>query len=266
MKERIFLAGAAGAVGAALTPLLVDSGYEVFGTTRNLERADGIRAAGAHPVLVDMFDRETLAVAIERIAPAIVIHQLTDLPPGLDPKLMSDAVARNARIRTEGTANLVAAARAAGCERIVAQSISWAYASGETPYTEAQPLDTAAEGARAVTIRGVVALERWVSSLNEGGGVGTVLRYGNLYGPGTGRDAPQGASPLHVEAAAWAAVLAVQRSKAGVFNIAEDGAEVTSEKAKRELGWRPDMRLPRRLTQVERRSGPPETPRASARA
>lgn len=249
MNGKVFLAGAAGAVGAALTPLLVESGYEVYGTTRHIERTDSIRAAGAHPILVDMFDRATLADAVERIAPTIVIHQLTDLPPGLDPARMADAVARNARIRTEGTANLVAAARAAGCERIVAQSIAWAYAGGASPYDESQPLDTAAEGARAVTVNGVMALEHGVLSLNQTGGIGTVLRYGNLYGPGTGRDAPQGASPLHVEAAAWAALLAAQRSRGGAFNIAEDSAEVTSEKAKRELGWRPDMRLTQRATQ-----------------
>jgi nucleoside-diphosphate-sugar epimerase len=243
MSEKIFLAGAAGAVGARLTPLLVEAGYEVYGTTRRIERADGIQAAGAHPVLVDIFDRETLANAIECIAPTIVIHQLTDLPPGLDPKLMGDAVARNARIRTEGTANLVAAALAAGCTQIVAQSIAWAYAPGPTPYDEEQPLDIDAQGARAVTVNGVIALERQVLGINESGGIGAVLRYGALYGPGTGRDTAQGASPLHVDAAAWAALLAVQRAKRGTFNIAEDGAEVSSEKAKRELDWRPNMRL-----------------------
>ncbi|MGG1948466.1 NAD(P)-dependent oxidoreductase [Trinickia sp. NRRL B-1857] len=243
MKGKVFLAGAAGAIGAALTPLLVDAGYEVYGTTRRLERTDAIRAAGAHPILVDIFDRETLANAIECIAPTIVIHQLTDLPPGLDPKLMGDAVARNARIRGEGTANLVAAARAAGCEHVVAQSIAWAYAPGAQPYEESHPLDLCAEGARAVTVVGTAALERWVLSLNESGGIGTVLRYGNLYGPGTGRDTPQGASPLHVEAAAWAALLAVRHPRGGAFNIAEDGAEVTSEKAKREFGWRPELRV-----------------------
>jgi nucleoside-diphosphate-sugar epimerase len=221
----------------------------VYGTTRRVERMDGIRAAGAHPVLVDIFDRETLANAIECIAPAIVIHQLTDLPPGLDPKSMGDAIARNARIRSEGTANLVAAARASGCGRIIAQSIAWAYAPGALPYAESQPLDTDAQGARAVTVAGVAALERCVLSLNESGGVGTVLRYGQLYGPCTGRDAPQGASPLHVEAAAWAALLAAERPKGGAFNVAEDGAEVLNEKAKRELGWRPDMRAPTRAMQ-----------------
>ncbi len=243
MSETIFLAGAAGAIGAALTPLLVEAGYEVYGTTRRLDRTDGIRAAGAHPILVDVFDRETLADAIERIAPSIVIHQLTDLPPGLDPKAMGDAIARNARIRAEGTANLVAAARAAGSKHIVAQSIAWAYASGQAPYAESHPLDSEAQGARAITVNGVIALERSVLSFNESGGIGTVLRYGNLYGPGTGRETAQGASPLHVDAAAWAALLAVQCARGGVFNIAEDGAEVTSEKAKRELGWRADMRF-----------------------
>ena len=243
MNEKVFLAGAAGAIGAALTPLLVEFGYEVYGTTRRLDRTDSIRAAGAHPVLVDIFDRETLANTIECIQPSIVIHQLTDLPPALVPSAMSEAVVRNARIRSEGTANLVSAARAAGCKHVVAQSIAWAYAPGVAPYDESHPLDIDAQGARAVTVVGVAALERWVLSMNDAGGVGTVLRYGNLYGPCTGRDAPEGASPLHVEAAAWAALLAVRHPIGGAFNIAEDGAQVTSEKAKRALGWRPDMRL-----------------------
>ena len=247
MKGKVFLAGAAGAIGAALTPLLVESGYEVYGTTRRLERMDGIRAAGARPLLVDVFDRETLANAIECIAPTVAIHQLTDLPPALDPQRMADAVARNARIRSEGTANLVSAARAAGCEHVVAQSIAWAYAPGAQPYVESHPLDLSAEGARAVTVGGVAALERWVLSINESGGIGTVLRYGNLYGPGTGRDTAQGPSPLHVEAAAWAALLAVQHPRGGAFNFAEDGAQVSSEKAKREFGWQPEWRMHRAL-------------------
>ena len=242
MKDTVFLAGASGAIGIALVKLLVDEGYRVYGTTRRPERAAALAARGAEPVIVDMFDRHALFDALARTRPGIVVHQLTDLPPGLDPARMADAVPRNARIRDEGTRNLVDAARAAGCRRFVAQSIAWGYAPGPKPYTEAAPLDSTQVGARAITVHGVIALERAILD-TTGGQVGTVLRYGNLYGPGTGRSERQGASPLHVEAAAWAALLAVRHPRQGIFNVAEDGAEVSSERAKQLLGWRPDMRL-----------------------
>ncbi|QRF61306.1 NAD(P)-dependent oxidoreductase [Variovorax paradoxus] len=241
MSERIFLAGATGAIGSALIPLLREAGYEVHGSTRQPERAAALEAQGVKPVLVDVFDAAALKAALVRIAPHGVIHQLTDLPRGLDPARMAEATARNARVRTEGTRNLVEAARAAGAVRMVAQSIAWAYAPGPKPYTEAQPLDTEAEGARRVSVGGVVALEQAV--LHAPGITGTVLRYGQLYGPGTGADEPKGASPVHVEAAAWAALLAWRHSAGGVFNIAEDNPEVDSGKARRLLGWTPSMRL-----------------------
>jgi nucleoside-diphosphate-sugar epimerase len=241
MSERIFLAGATGAIGSALIPLLREAGYEVHGSTRQPERAAALEARGVKPVLVDVFDAQALKAALVRIAPHGVIHQLTDLPRGLDPARMAEATARNARVRTEGTRNLVEAARAAGAVRMVAQSIAWAYAPGPKPHAEAQPLDTEAEGARRISVGGVVALEQAV--LQAPGIAGTVLRYGQLYGPGTGADEPKGASPVHVEAAAWAALLAWRHSAGGVFNIAEDNPEVDSGKARRLLGWTPSMRL-----------------------
>ena len=243
MSTTLFLAGAAGAIGTALVPLLVDSGYTVYGTTRKAERAGEIEAMGAHPIIVDVFDAATLAREMQRIEPAIVVHQLTDLPPGLDPARMADAVMRNARIRDDGTANLVAAARAAGCRRFIAQSIAWAYAPGPTPHAETWPLDLGVDGPRAITVRGVAALEARVLDESDPRWKGTVLRYGNLYGPRTGFDEPAGASPVHVEAAAWAVVLALRSDATGVFNITDNGALASSEKAKRVLGWDPALRL-----------------------
>lgn len=241
-KERVFVAGAGGAIGRALVPLLRAAGHEVYGSTRRAERADALRAAGAEPVLVDVFDAAALASALRRIEPASVIHQLTDLPSRADPALMAAAVTRNAQLRRVGTANLVAAARAAGARRFVAQSIAWAYAPGATPHREDDPLDLAAEGDRGISVRGVEALE--LASLRDAQPmVGTVLRYGQLYGPGTWRDSPEGSCPVHVEAAAWAALLALRHSTGGVFNIAEPGAAVDSGKAGRELGWNPSLRV-----------------------
>jgi len=241
MRERVFLAGATGAIGTMLIPLLRDAGFAVYGGTRRAERAAALEAQGVTPVVVDVFDAAALKEALVRIAPESVVHQLTDLPRGLDPAAMAEAVVRNARVRTEGTRHLMAAALAAGARRMVAQSIAWGYAAGPRPFTEDRPLDLAAEGLRRVSVSGVAALEQCV--LGTPALTGTVLRYGQLYGPGTGTDAATGASPVHVEAAAWAALLALQRSEGGIFNIAEDNPELSSEKAQRLLGWRGDMRL-----------------------
>jgi nucleoside-diphosphate-sugar epimerase len=239
MNRKVFLAGAAGAIGRALAPLLVVAGYTVFGTTRRQDRVAELERLGVIPVLVDVFNAAALDRAVQRIGPESVIHQLTDLPAGLAPEKMAQAVAANARIRDEGTRNLIAAALAAGATKLVAQSIAWAYREGSVPYDESQPLDTDAVGVRRVSVNGVVSLERQVL---EAPLTGTVLRYGQLYGPGTGADTPRGASPVHVEAAAFAALLALERSPGGIFNVAEDTGVVDTQKAQRELGWSAHMR------------------------
>ena len=245
MSYRIFLAGASGAIGKRLTPLLRDAGHHVIGTTRSVQKAEALRALGVEAVLVDVFDATNLSREVAAAKPEIVIHQLTDLPRGLDPSQMKVAIARNARIRDEGTRNLVRAAIAAGARRLVAQSIAWAYAPGTEPHSEHDLLDTAAQGDRSVSVRGVVALEN--ATLNSQPLAGVVLRYGQLYGSGTGSAAPTGSAPLHVDAAAYAALLAVDKPVTGVFNIAEPNTYVATQKARTELGWRSDLRLPDRL-------------------
>lgn len=257
MGKRIFLAGAGGAIGRRLVPLLVADGHHVTGTTRSAAKAGALHAAGIAPVVVDVFDAEALRAAVIAAAPEIVIHQLTDLPAKLDPALMEQAIGRNARIREIGTAHLMAAAKAAGARRMIAQSIAFAYAPADThptalipaalnamsgPLDETHPLDFAGAKLRLVTVNGVAALEQAV--LGAPGITGIVLRYGRLYGPGTGAEAPPTPSPVHVDAAAKAAALAVTHGAAGIYNIAEDDGTVTSEKAKRDLGWSSAFRLP----------------------
>jgi nucleoside-diphosphate-sugar epimerase len=239
---RIFLAGASGAIGRRLTPLLLAAGHEVIGTTRSAGKAEQLKAHGVEPVVVDVFDAGALRDAVVAARPETVIHQLTDLPQVLDPTSLRDALACNSRLRIEGTANLVAAARAAGTRRLIAQSIAFAYADGPEPHAETDAL-VSGEGDQpsAVTGRGARALEEAV--LNAPGIEGIVLRYGRLYGPGTWNTA-NARAPLHVDAAAQAALLALTRGGAGIYNIAEDDGAVLIEKARKELRFDPAFRLP----------------------
>jgi len=237
----IFLAGASGAIGRRLSPMLVADGWQVIGSTRSSERAAMLRDLGVEPVAVDVFDAASLQDALSDVRPAVVIHQLTDLPPALDPGQMPSAVIRNGRIRDEGTRNLVAAAEAAGAGRLVAQSIAFAYAPGPLPYREEAPLklDDPQSGP---TARAVASLEAQVLGASM---PGVVLRYGRLYGPGTGFDGPSAAgTPLHVDAAAHAARLAASGGEAGIYNVAEDDGTVSSDKAA-SLGWAADFRSAR---------------------
>ncbi|WP_421916473.1 NAD-dependent epimerase/dehydratase family protein [Mesorhizobium sp.] len=242
MGYRIFLAGASGAVGQRLIPQLLQAGHQVTGTTRLAAKARQLHGVGVEPVVVDVFDANALSRAVASARPDIVIHQLTDLPAGLDPTRMGEAIARNARIRDEGTRNLVRAAISAGARRMIAQSIAWAYAPGPEPHAEADALDGEAKGDRGISMAGVIALEKWVLASPPLGGL--VLRYGQLYGPGTGREAPAGSAPLHVDAAAHAALLAIASAASGAINVSEANTYVSTQKVVEELGWRADYRLP----------------------
>ena len=242
MSERIFLAGAAGAIGLSLSRLLVARNFQVTGTTRSRQRADQLRSIGVEPVLVDVFDASALAQSVAAARPEVVMHQLTDLSGGFDEAHRKETLTRNARIRREGTANLMRAALGAGARRIVTQSIAWMYRPRTPPYRESDPLLCEAEGNAAISLVGVKALETQV--MNAQGIEGVVLRYGYLYGPGTASDHPHGASTVHVDAAAYAAMLAAEKGAPGLYNIAEPGGEVDSGKAVRELGWSAEFRLP----------------------
>ena len=237
MATKVLVAGAAGAIGRRLCPLLTTAGYAVYGTTRKPDTAAALSSVGVTPVVVDVFDAARLSMALAQIRAEIVIHQLTDLSGGLDPDNMEATIRRNARVRTEGTRNLTKAATDAGARRLIAQSIAWMYAPGLEPHREDDPLDVSATGMRAVSVGGVAALEESVlgAQMLEG----MVLRYGHLYGPGSGADSPgdDGSVYVHVDAAAHAALIATTRGQRGVYNITESSAYATSEKAEREIGW-----------------------------
>jgi nucleoside-diphosphate-sugar epimerase len=265
---KVFVAGATGVIGRALVPRLVNAGHEVIGMSNDESRSGLLRALGARPVVVDVFDGVALKAAVQHEHPDAVIDELTSLGKG--------DYAANDRIRKLGTRNLIDAAVAAGIERVVAQSYCL-YASGEGLAHEDDPLDLTS-GESEGRVEGVLALEETVGEV--AGGV--ILRYGTLYGPGTayaadgsvadqfrrGKFVPTDdiTSFVHVDDAAQAAVFALKWPK-GPVNIVDDepasdtvwgpvfaaavGAPppvkfvapakrrrgVSNAKARRELGW-----------------------------
>jgi nucleoside-diphosphate-sugar epimerase len=221
----VFVAGGTGVIGRHLVPLLVTAGHVVTGTARTDEDARRLRALGGEPVAVDVFDRDLLVKTVSAVRPDIIVHQLT--------ALSARSSQANAELRVHGTRNLVDAALAAGTGRILAQSIAWAYAPGDGPAVEPDPLDITADEPRATTVHGVAALEATVAELAEP----VLLRYGTLYGRGTWY-APDGyvadkaragtlpadnsvTSFVHVEDAAAACVAALDWEP-GPVNVCDD--------------------------------------------
>ena len=235
---RIFVAGASGAIGRPLVRQLVAAGHEVTGMTRREERAEEIRAAGAKAVVCDVFDVPALELAVKEAAPEAVIHELTALPPKFSPK--PEYLAPTNRLRSEGTRNLVAAARAAGARRILAESVAFLYAPvGDWVKDEEELLAVGAPGSFGGAVDALGDLERQVGSGE--GFEGIVLRYGWFYGPGTyfASDGSQTEdvrkrrfpvigkgkgtfSFIHVEDAAAATVAALERAEPGVYNVVDD--------------------------------------------
>jgi nucleoside-diphosphate-sugar epimerase len=193
---RIFLAGASGAIGRQLVPMLVADGHEVAGTTRSESKLELLRELGAEPVVVDVYEAEALRDAVVSFAPEMVMHQLTDLPD--DPAEVANFGAANARMRDEGTANLIAAAQAAGASRFLAQSI--AFIPGSGPESRERH-------------------ERQVLAIG-----GVVLRYGMFYGPGTYHedDKPEDGSPRISVVEAARRTLDYLEAPSGVVELVED--------------------------------------------
>ncbi len=235
---RIFLAGATGVIGRRLLPRLLHGGHEVTAMTRSPSSAERLAADGARPVVADALNAPAVAEAVAAAEPEVVIHQLTSIPPRIDPRRMERDFAMNDRLRTEGTRILLDAARAAGARRVIAQSIAFAYAPGPpgTIHTEPDPLYLDAPAAFRRSARAIAELER---SVSEAGGVS--LRYGYFYGPGSafspagsiGRDLARRRMPIvgggngvwsfiHVDDAAAATVAALSAGEgASVYNIVD---------------------------------------------
>jgi 2-alkyl-3-oxoalkanoate reductase len=236
---KVFVAGGTGAIGRPLVPKLVAAGHEVTAMTRSGRKADQLRAAGAQAVVCDVFDADAVQAAVREARTEVVVHQLTALPDRLDFRDTRVYAATN-RVRTEGTRILLDGARAAGARRIVCQSIAFAYdPAGAAIKAEDDPLIENAPGSFAEGVRALAEMERLV--LGAEGLDALVLRYGFFYGPGTyyGADGSATAdvrrrrmplvgratgvfSFVHVDDAADATVLAVERGAPGVYNIVDD--------------------------------------------
>ena len=182
---KIFLAGASGAVGRALIPQLTAGGHRVVGTTRSEAKAAALWELGAEPVVLDALDRAAVLAAVAAARPDAIVHQMTALAGLTDMRRFERSFALTNRLRTEGTDHLLEAARANGVERVVAQSFTgWPNARGGDPAvlrTEADPLDPDPPAQLRTTLDAIRHLERTVTTAG-----GVALRYGGLYGPGTG--------------------------------------------------------------------------------
>lgn len=237
---RIFLAGASGALGRQLVPALHAAGHDVVGTTRGAAKADELRAAGAEPVVLDALDPAAVHEAVTAARPDVVMHQLTAISQP-DFKNLDASFAATNRLRTEGLDHLLAAARAAGAKRFIAQSYTgWPNErSGPATKTENDPLDPHPAKNSERSLAAIRHVESTVAGADDLAGV--VLRYGTFYGPGTDLG-PGGAmlemvrkrqlpvvgggagvfSFTHVADAASATVAAVDRGAPGVYNIVDD--------------------------------------------
>jgi nucleoside-diphosphate-sugar epimerase len=237
---RILLAGASGAIGQTLIPLLVQQ-HDVFGAFRNPSHADRVKALGATPVILDALDADAVQARLSEIKPQAVLHQLTAIPARLDLRHIEREFEMTNRLRTEGTRNLATAAVRAGVERFIAQSFAgWPYARrGITLKTEEDDLDPTPPPQMKTTLDAIETLEHTV--LREQGFTGIILRYGPFYGPHSSiakdgamvdeirkRKVPvvgQGTgvwSFIHLHDAATATLAALNHAQRGIYNIVDD--------------------------------------------
>jgi nucleoside-diphosphate-sugar epimerase len=230
---RVFVAGASGAIGTRLVPQLIDRGHEVIGTFRSPAHAERVRALGAEPIALDLLDARAVRQAVLETRPEAIIHQATDLADVRFGRSLDRSFASTNRLRTEGTDALLAAAREAGVRRFVAQSFaSYRYAREGGPVkAEDDPLDPSPPAMARQTNAAMRHLDQAVT--NAGG---IALRYGGFYGasndglvkPVRKRQFPvigdgDGISSfIHLDDAAAATVLALERDLAGIYNIVDD--------------------------------------------
>src|SRR4051794_1444604 len=263
MKDLV--AGATGAVGKQLVPRLLAAGHDVVGMTRS--KPDLVRELGAKPVVADALDPDQVARAVAEAEPEVIVHQLTALSGSLDMRHIDRSFELTNRLRTEGTDHLLAAGRAVGIKRFIAQSYAgWPFArTGGPVKSEEDPLDPEPPAGLAPLLAAIRHLERAVTEATWTEGI--VLRYGGFYGPDTSI-APGGEqyemirkrrfpvvgdgggvwSFIHVEDAADATVAALERGRPGIYNVVDDEPAPVTEwlpELSRALGAKPPMKVPR---------------------
>ena len=270
---KIFVAGATGALGRPLVAQLVKNGHEVTGMTRSESKQDLLRELGARPVVADALDPDAVARAVAEAEPEVIVHQLTAIGAFNLRRIERDFAATN-RLRTEGTDHLLAAGRAVGVKRFVAQSFApWPYArTGGMVKSEDDPLDTTPPAQVRTTLEAIKYLERAVTGADWTEGI--ALRYGGFYGSGTSlsldplgeqvemiraRKLPLAGkgtavwSFIHIEDAAAATVEAIEHGKRGVYNVVDDDPAPVSEwlpVLAKALGAKPPRRVPLLLARI----------------
>ncbi|HEY7196458.1 MAG TPA: NAD(P)-dependent oxidoreductase [Gaiellaceae bacterium] len=261
---RVFVAGATGAIGTSLVPLLVERGHEVFGTSRSAERAERLRSRGAEPVVLDLLDPRAVKEAVAAVEPEAIVHQGTGLAGPAEVKHFDRGFALTNRLRTEGTDALLEAVRESGVRRFVAQSYAgWPYArTGGPVKTEEDPLDP---DPPAEMRRSLAAIRHQEETVTAAGGI--ALRYGAFYGLPTDaqlelvrkRQFPivgdGGAvwSFVHLEDAAEATVLALERGATGIYNVVDDDPAPVREwlpALAEAIGAKPPRHVPRWLARL----------------
>jgi len=265
----VFVAGATGALGRQLVPQLVAAGHDVVGMTRSPDKTGMLRALGARPVVADALDPDAVARAVAEAEPEVIVHELTALTGDLDLKRPEFFVTTN-RLRTEGTDHLLAAGRAVGIRRFIAQSTAsyTTYArTGGPVKTEDDPLDSDPPATMRPNLEAIRYVEDAVTGMDWAEGV--VLRYGVFYGPGTGISADPDASLtkvvrkrqfpvvgdgggiwsfVHIEDVADATVAAVDNGGPGIYNVVDDDPAPVREWLPflaEQIGARRPMRVPR---------------------
>jgi nucleoside-diphosphate-sugar epimerase len=266
---RVFVAGGTGAIGRPLVTALAAAGHEVVVFSRSEARVAALGVPGIVPAVGDAFDSDALTRAVRSAQPEVVVNQLTSLSRSANPVAVKRGFDLTSRLRREVSGTLMAAARAAGARRVIAQSISFAYRPGPGVRTESDSLWTEAKGQIGLLTNSVAALES--ATLGDAGLEGVVLRYGSFYGPGT-YFAPGGLYanllgrrllPLpgdggglfglvHVEDAASATTAALE-GPAGTFNVVDDAPAPASEwmpLVAGLLGAKPPRHVPESIARV----------------
>jgi 2-alkyl-3-oxoalkanoate reductase len=269
---KVLVVGASGALGKQLVPRLVAAGDDVTGTTTSESKRGLVESLGAHPVVLDLLDAAAVETAVRRAAPEVVVHEATGLSGNMDFRNFDRSFERTNRLRTEGTRNLLRAARAVHARRFIAQSYAgWPYARTDGMVkNEEAPLDPDPPKGTEQTLAAIKEQERMVT---EADGIdGLVLRYGGFYGPGTSIS-PEGeqleairsrkfpvvgdgngfTSLIHIEDAAAATALAVSHGDPGIYNIVDDEPAPAREwlpALADEIGARQPRRFPRWLARL----------------